>query len=722
MGAFRASLWLCCALWVMRALVWASSKTSTISSPIHGQVVVQDVLLVFATALLMAALQRIERRLRPHKTPMMMGLVGAAVTALLALQTYAMASVGQPIGRNTMRYLWQGGAAFGGAGVDTRALLLALAVVVASALFAYVARNARRPRAAAFVILMAGVAVAVHPTGRSAWSWSPLASLWVDGVVMEPASNDNRPWDESIDAPSPGVTMRAPPKHVVVWLQESTAFARTSLGEHIKANADTTPYLRQLADEQGVVFDRFVASSPLSIKSITSLMCGAFPYPDVDIETHVQPRIACDSLPELLTRHGFAAQLLHGGYFAFTDKLALLEDRGFSQLIDGENHPQRDAYFTNGWGIDDASLLPAARAFWDAHQNQPTLTVVITLYPHHEYFLPKTAPKPFGTSSMLAHYQNGLRYEDEQLRLWVSELRARGMWDDTLLLWMGDHGEAFDEHPGNQQHGNAIYRENVHTPLVVVSPLLQSAVRVHHQLSTHADIVPSLADWLHLPPAARSPMWQGQSLANADDDRYVPLFTFLPRAQLGMVSSTFFYVDNGNQLFSWDDKAQAHNVAAGNPTITADMRRRSHAFLRQQRWHWQHVPTLGPGYLEQLARVLDRPLEATRVFNMERRCIPFSVPAGQALRLRLDATQVPLPSMLGVGLSDGSRMAKRGPVRVDVREDDAVPKSLMVTNAFESCSKVMAVHARQSIDITLTADASRGSPNNDVTGCLWASP
>ena len=42
----------------------------------------------------------------------------------------------------------------------------------------------------------------------------------------------------------------------------------------------------------------------------------------------------------------------------------------------------------------------------------------------------------------------------------------------ALLVLCGDHGEAFGEHSGYDKHGNSVFEEAVHVPLLIAGPKL----------------------------------------------------------------------------------------------------------------------------------------------------------------------------------------------------------------------------------------------------------
>ncbi|RLE26266.1 MAG: hypothetical protein DRJ65_05845 [Acidobacteria bacterium] len=74
---------------------------------------------------------------------------------------------------------------------------------------------------------------------------------------------------------------------------------------------------------------------------------------------------------------------------------------------------------------------------------------------------------------LMALYRGEVAYLDTQLRNLHQVLTEAGLWDvNTIVVFASDHGEQFGEH-GTFQHGD-VYRENVHVPLVLFGPNLQT--------------------------------------------------------------------------------------------------------------------------------------------------------------------------------------------------------------------------------------------------------
>jgi arylsulfatase A-like enzyme len=108
-------------------------------------------------------------------------------------------------------------------------------------------------------------------------------------------------------------------------------------------------------------------------------------------------------------------------------------------------------------------------------------------------------------------YDAEVAYVDAQLGRFWSALERRGRAENTLLLFLSDHGEEFYEH-GNVGHGEAqIYDEIVHVPLVLVAPRLPRAWRGARVpgLVQQIDVLPSVLELAGLPA---EPALTGRSL------------------------------------------------------------------------------------------------------------------------------------------------------------------------------------------------------------------
>src|SRR5262249_39484087 len=66
-------------------------------------------------------------------------------------------------------------------------------------------------------------------------------------------------------------------------------------------------------------------------------------------------------------------------------------------------------------------------------------------------------------------YDGAINYVDDNIAKLLTELQNRGLGKNTLVVITSDHGEGFADH-GLMNHGNSLYRELTHVPLIFWEP------------------------------------------------------------------------------------------------------------------------------------------------------------------------------------------------------------------------------------------------------------
>lgn len=85
-------------------------------------------------------------------------------------------------------------------------------------------------------------------------------------------------------------------------------------------------------------------------------------------------------------------------------------------------------------------------------------------------------PTADDVAAMSARYDEELLALDHELGRLFAELKARGRWDETLIVVTADHGEQFFEHGGGG-HGSALWQELIAVPLIFKPPASWRAPR-----------------------------------------------------------------------------------------------------------------------------------------------------------------------------------------------------------------------------------------------------
>ncbi len=99
-------------------------------------------------------------------------------------------------------------------------------------------------------------------------------------------------------------------------------------------------------------------------------------------------------------------------------------------------------------------------------------------------------------AQLVGLYDAEIRNNDLTFRRLLTELETLGLAEDTIVVFLSDHGEEFGEH-GGWSHGKTLYAEMLETPLVIRFPDLGRGRRVDFT-ADHIDLVPTVLDYFGL--------------------------------------------------------------------------------------------------------------------------------------------------------------------------------------------------------------------------------
>ncbi len=300
--------------------------------------------------------------------------------------------------------------------------------------------------------------------------------------------------------------------------------------ESVRASA-TTPYTPTLATTpflagvaaRGVRVERAYTAVPHTTKSLVPIHCGYYPRvaPGYD-EAHAGA-LPTECLAATLARLGWATgyfqtsedvfeknhQLVKNFGYQHGVALAQLEAQGLDKTFD------EIGYF----GLEDRAMIAPILSWIDGLRGQPFALGLVTLASHHPYDVPKSWQRQtFDASAKRNDYYNAIAATDAALAELYAGLRARGLLDRTVFVYIGDHGEGFGEH-GLQQHDEVLYEEGVRVPLLIEAPGLTH--RVVDGLRQNIDVVPTIFELLGLELLAGQ--LDGKSVLSTKGHDRVPL-------------------------------------------------------------------------------------------------------------------------------------------------------------------------------------------------------
>ncbi len=243
---------------------------------------------------------------------------------------------------------------------------------------------------------------------------------------------------------------------------------------------DTTPHFDRLAAD-GVLFTRALAQASLTMVSHASFFTGLNPPGHgLRVAYAAEGHRLDDGLPttaSVLRDRGWSTQAFLSS-FTVSDFYGL--HRGFDAVDDGLEGRKVDRWKRGRGGV-----------IWNVRENQrrsdettdralawlPSAVEPFFLWlhywdPHDQELLPpedvvsRFPPRPGRDRARdLALYDAELHYVDQQLGRVLAALEARGLYDRTVIVAVGDHGQGLGDH-GWWAH-RLLYQEQLRLPLVI---------------------------------------------------------------------------------------------------------------------------------------------------------------------------------------------------------------------------------------------------------------
>lgn len=114
-----------------------------------------------------------------------------------------------------------------------------------------------------------------------------------------------------------------------------------------------------------------------------------------------------------------------------------------------------------------------------------------------------------GLEKVKNRYRNAIHYTDQLFGDFEALMRAKGMWDEAVVIVTGDHGEEFYEN-GHLFHASNLNWEQIHVPLYF--KFGTTAVENVSCVASHVDIFPSLLHYLLKDTTQFEGLFDGESI------------------------------------------------------------------------------------------------------------------------------------------------------------------------------------------------------------------
>ncbi len=340
--------------------------------------------------------------------------------------------------------------------------------------------------------------------------------------------------------------MDGAPRHIVMVLVD--ALRADHLGCYGYAR-NTSPFLDQLAAES-VLFERAYSQSSFTVESTISLFTSL--YPSSNAWGGGQYANTNPEVPDLATLLGSGGY--HTAYFSTNPTLdytalhkSFREHELLAKTFDKKSR--------------SPELTARALRFMTERKDEKTFMYLHYVSPHTPYtppddyylrFAPKVFPKPldaiddvrahldtlleegFGPGEarfedLMLRYDAEIALEDDAIRNLFEGMRQLGITEDTLFIFLADHGEEFLEH-GFVEHAWSLFPESIHVPLFFWMPKRLAPGRVATPVAL-VDVLPSILDLAGLPSAPHTvdgaPLFQQENGAWVSRPKEKPIIAEL---------------------------------------------------------------------------------------------------------------------------------------------------------------------------------------------------
>ncbi len=257
-----------------------------------------------------------------------------------------------------------------------------------------------------------------------------------------------------------------------------------------------TPNIDALARE-GTLFENAASATPLTLPAHSSIMTGRTPLHHGIIDNfgfRLPPSET--TLAERLEQAGMAT----GGFvgsFVLDSRWGI--SQGFQTYFDHFDSPSESGTALSSHQRTADQVLEPALRWMEQQGDRPFFAFVHFFDPHTPYAPPERIRASFPDTDV-GRYDGEIAFVDEQVGRLFAFLEEKHLYEDALIVLMGDHGESLGDH-GESTHGLFIYDATMHVPLIMRGPGVAPHQRIPGQVRS-IDVMPTVLALLGLTPSS----------------------------------------------------------------------------------------------------------------------------------------------------------------------------------------------------------------------------
>ena len=253
-----------------------------------------------------------------------------------------------------------------------------------------------------------------------------------------------------------------------------------------------TPALDALAQD-GFRFSQAFTPSPITNTSHTTILTGLLPSVHGVTDFGIPLASSHTTWAEYLKQKKYKTAAFIGAVILDAKTLAPGLDRGF----DFFDYFPATAPNKSRWGRVErrgGEVIQHAEKWLSTNRTGPHFVWAHLYDPHDPY----EAPAPFSERFKDRPYDGEIAYADSVVGDFISYLKRAGLYQNSVVIVVGDHGEGLGEH-GEETHGIFLYDSTTHVPLILKPARSVEGSKVIDAQVRTLDLLPTILELVGIP-------------------------------------------------------------------------------------------------------------------------------------------------------------------------------------------------------------------------------
>ncbi|RAZ77893.1 LTA synthase family protein [Planococcus halotolerans] len=304
------------------------------------------------------------------------------------------------------------------------------------------------------------------------------------------------------------------PNVIVVQLE---SYQSSVIGQEINGTA-LTPNLNELREET-IYFPNFYHQTHEGRTSDAEFLTLSSLHPIKSGSVYTQyAGNDFNGLPAHLQRYGYNTVAMHAFERSFWNRDEFYDNIGFDEFYSKQDFSQEGQI---GMALNDKDFFSESIEYISDLET-PFFAFMVALTSHTPYEFPQDLEKMELSAyddELVRGYYHTVHYVDEAIGEMVSDLKQRGLWEDSLIVFYGDHDSGLTQ-KGTAMAEDAdadnvvdLFKLDHGVPLFIKTPGSSSG-EINENVGGQIDIAPTILDMVNIDP----PYMLGNSLMDEEEN------------------------------------------------------------------------------------------------------------------------------------------------------------------------------------------------------------